>query len=347
LDFQRNREMITAKIKSKLPLLALVVVLILALAMPAILNSDFLLSVLIESGAMVMVALGFAAVFRSGQLSLGQAAFAAVGGYAGGILAAKFSWPFWACLLAGGVGAALVAFLLGIVVLRLGGLYFTIATLALGEITSIIASNWSEVTEGNIGIGVPIPVVQLGALTIDFGADKSAFYYVILLLIVLFALALWRIDNSKLGRIMKSVAVNPTLSEHSGIYLMKYRVIIFTLASFITGVGGSFYVHYFAWAGPSLFTSILSNGVLIMCVIGGLWSLVWGPIIGGVIYTFVGTLMQLNLEGLRPLFFGGVVVLILILMPNGLVDLPYKVPLLMKGLFKQKTAAPAESKGNG
>ena len=235
-----------------------------------------------------------------------------------------------------------MAFLLGVVVLRLGGLYFTIATLALGEITNIIASNWSAVTEGNIGIGVPMPVVQLGALTIDFGADKSAFYYVALLLIVLAALALWRIDNSRLGRIMKSVAVNPTLSEHSGMYLMKYRVIVFTIACFITGVGGAFYVHYFAWVGPSLFTSILSNGALMMCVIGGLWSLVWGPIIGAVIYTYLGTLMQLNLEGLRPLVFGAAVVIILIVMPNGLVDLQYKLPIWFKSIFKRKQAVPVK-----
>jgi branched-chain amino acid transport system permease protein len=338
--------MMTVKLKSKLPLILLAIVVALAVAMPYMLNDDFLLSVLIESGAMVLVALGFAAVFRCGQLSLGQAAFAAVGGYTGGILAAKFAWPFWACLVAGGVGAAVVAFLLGIVVLRVGGLYFTIATLTLGEITNIIASNWSEVTEGNIGMAIPFPVVQLGTLTIDFGADKSAFYYVVLLLVILSALILWRVDNSRLGRIMKSVAVNPTLSEHSGIYLMKYRVIVFTLASFITGLGGAFYVHYFAWAGPTLFTSILSNGVLMMCVIGGLWSLVWGPIIGAVIYTYIGTLMQLNLEGLRPLFFGAVVVLILILMPNGLVDLQYKVPLMVKGWLKRKPET-AASKGEG
>jgi branched-chain amino acid transport system permease protein len=334
--------MMTAKIRSKIPLLLLVILLILAVAMPAILNSDFLLSVLIESGAMVLVALGFAAVFRSGQLSLGQAAFAAVGGYAGGILAAKFGFPFWAALLAGGVAAAVVAFLLGVVVLRLGGLYFTIATLALGEIAVIIASNWSQVTEGNIGIGVPMPVIQIGSMVIDFGADKSAFYYAALLLIAVSALILWRIDNSRLGRIMKSVAVNPTLSEHSGMYLMKYRVIVFTIASFITGVGGAFYVHYFAWVGPSMFSSILSNGALMMCVIGGLWSLVWGPIIGAVIYTYLGTIMQLNLEGLRPMVFGAVVVLILIVMPNGLVDLPYKLPIWFKSIFKRKQAIPVK-----
>jgi branched-chain amino acid transport system permease protein len=334
---------LTDKLKNRIPLILLVGVLVVALTIPAILNSDFLLSVLIESCAMVLLALGFAAVFRSGQLSLGQAAYTAIGGYTAGILAVKFGWPFWACLIAGGFGAAIVAFLLGIVVLRLGGMYFTIATLALGEIVLIIASNWGPVTEGTAGIAIPMPIVHLGGITINFGVDRAAFYYIGLLLIIASAFVLWRIDNSRLGRIARSVAVNPTLSEHAGIYLMKYRVIIFTLASFITGVGGAFYVQYYAWVGPALFTGILSTSALMMCVLGGLWSLVWGPIIGAVIYTYVGTLMQLSLEGLRPLFFGAVVVLILILMPNGLVELQYRVPMLVKSWLnriRRPSAAP-------
>lgn len=319
--------------------------LLVALAMPAILNSDFLLSVLIESCAMVLLALGFAAVFRSGQLSLGQAAYSAVGGYTAGILAVNFGWPFWACLIAGGIGAAIVAFLLGIVVLRLGAMYFPIATLALGEIVVIIASNWGQVTGGTTGIAIPMPVVHMGGITINFGVDRVAFYYIGLLLIIVSAFVLWRIDNSRLGRIARSVAVNPILSEHSGIHLMKYRVIIFTLASFITGVGGAFYVQYYAWVGPALFTGILSNSAVIMCVLGGLWSLVWGPIIGAVIYTYVGTLIQLSLEGLRPLFFGAIVVLILILLPNGLVELQYRVPMLLKSWLRRKQGHAAAPKG--
>jgi branched-chain amino acid transport system permease protein len=331
--------MLSEKFKTKLPVILLAVFLLVALLMPQLLNNDFLLSILIESCAMVLVALGFAAVFRSGQLSLGQAAFAAVGGYAGAFAAVWFDFPFWAAMLVGGIAAAIVAFLLGIVVLRLGGLYFTIATLVLGEISTIIASNWTAVTGGNIGIGIPMPVIQLGSLVVDFAVDKSAFYYVALLLIVLSALALWRIDHSRLGRIMKSVAMNPVLSEHSGMHLMKYRVIVFTLASFITGVGGAFYVHYMAWVSPALFTSYLSNAALIMCVIGGLWSLVAGPIIGAVLYTYFGTILQLNLEGMRPLIFGALVVIILIVMPNGLVDLQSKLPVWFKSLFRKKQAA--------
>lgn len=316
-----------------LPIGLLIVVLI----FPLVVRDRFTLSILIEAGAMALVALGFAAVFRSGQLSLGQAAFAAVGGYAGGLMAARFGFPFWLALIVGGVAAAIVAFLLGVVVLRLGGLYFSITTIALGEIAVIVARNWDVVTGGVTGVAVVPPLIEIGNLTVDFATNKMAFYYVVVLLVVLSGLVLWRIDQSRMGRIMKSVAVNPTLSEHLGMHLMKYRVIVFTVACFITGVGGVFYVFYNGWVGPSLFTGVMSNTVLIMCVIGGIWSMVSGPIIGSLIVTYFGTLMQIRLEGLRPLVFGATVVILLMLLPNGLVDLQYKFPSWIKGLLKRKS----------
>lgn len=78
--------------------------------------------------------------------------------------------------------------------------------------------------------------------------------------------------------------------------------------------------------------------ILLMCVIGGVWTAVAGPIIGSVIVTYFGTQMQIHLEGLRPLVFGAVVVLLIFVLPNGFVDLPYKLPLWIKGLFKKNLA---------
>lgn len=330
----------TAKKNTRLLKWAMLIsLIIIVLAFPLLVRDRFILSTIIEAGAMALVALGFAAVFRSGQLSLGQAAFAAIGGYVGGLLAARLDFPFWLALIAGGIAAAVVAFLLGIVVLRLGGLYFSITTIALGEIAVIVARNWDVVTEGAMGVVVVPPLLEIGNVTIDFATEKAAFYYVVVLLVALSAILLWRIDQSRLGRIVKSVAVNPMLSEHLGMHLMKYRVIMFTVACFVTGLGGVFYVFYNGWVGPALFTSALSNSVLIMCVIGGIWSMVSGPIIGSLIVTYFGTLLQLRLEGLRPLVFGAAVVILLLVLPNGLVDLQYKFPAWIKGLLSKKQPA--------
>ena len=130
----------------------------------------------------------------------------------------------------------------------------------------------------------------------------------------------------------------PVMSENLGMHLMKYRVKMFTLAAFVTGLAGAFYVYYLSWVGPPLFSGGQSMAALIYCVIGGLYSPVAGPIIGAVILTYLGTLMQIHLEGLRPLVFGAMVILFLFVLPNGLVELQVKLPLWIKGLFKNKSA---------
>jgi branched-chain amino acid transport system permease protein len=331
------------KDKKRLLLLTLAVFLVVVLAVPLFITADTYLSMFIETGFMILVCFGFAALYRTGQLSLGQAAFAAVGGYTSAIIAIKLNCPFVLSLLAGGIVSALVAFVLGVVVLRLGGMYFTVATLALGEIMSIVLQDWTAVTGGNIGIGVAMPAIEIGGMSLDFGATRAAYYYTIVALIILAALILWRLFRSRLGRIMTSIAVNPMLSEHSGIPLMKYKLIVFLIASFFTGIAGSFYVYYMNWAGPPLFSSILSSAALMICVIGGLWSLLAGPVIGSLIYIYLGTFLGLQLQGLRPLVFGGFVIILLLALPNGLVDLQYKFPVWVKGLFARKDPAKASN----
>jgi branched-chain amino acid transport system permease protein len=262
----------------------------------------------------------------------------AIGGYVAALLATKIGAPFWLALVVGGVAAGVVAFLVGIVVLRMGGLYFAIATMAFGEIVTIIAKNWDVVTSGMTGIAVSAPVVTIGNIVINFATNKLPYYYIMVFLVIIFALMFWRIDRSRLGRIVRSTAVSPLLSEHLGMHLMKYRVIMFTLASFVAGIAGAFYVYYLSWVGPPLFAAGQSTIVLIMCVIGGLWSAVSGPIIGALIVSYLGTIMQIHLEGLRPLVFGVAVIVIIFVLPNGLVDLQTKFPIWIKGLFKNKSA---------
>ncbi|MBN1376413.1 MAG: branched-chain amino acid ABC transporter permease [Dehalococcoidia bacterium] len=327
-----------SKFKSKIPLILLITFVVIVVAFPLVIKDRFVLSILIEAGVMCLFALGFAAVFRSGQLSLGQAAFMAIGGYVAALVATKAGSPFWLSLLIGGVASAIVAFLIGIVVLRMGGLYFAIATLAFGEIITIIAKNWDTVTSGMTGIAISAPVVNIGSVVINFAITKLPYYYIIVFLVILFALMFWRIDRSRLGTIVRSTAVAPLLSEHLGMYLMKYRVIMFTLAAFVTGIAGAFYVYYLSWVGPPIFASGQSTIVLIMCVIGGLWSPIAGPLIGAFIVSYFGTIMQIHLEGLRPLVFGVVVILLIFVLPNGLVELQYKFPLWIKSIFKNKSA---------
>jgi len=294
---------------------------LLVILFPLIVRDRFLLATLIESSIWCLCAIGFAAVFRVGQISMGQAAFMAIGGYTAALLSANAGVSIWLTLPAAGVAAAMVACLLGLVVLRIGGLYFAIATLAFGEIASIISLNWSDVTQGPTGIALPTPDdVAIGNLTINFSQSALPFYYLSALLVAVGGLVFWRIDRSRLGRITRSVAENDILSEHLGMHLMKYRVIMFTLAGFFTGVGGALYVHYLLWVGPPLFTGAQSFSVLMMCVVGGVGSSFAGPVLGAILLTLAGTYMGILFEGLRPLTYGLLVLAVIWLLPGGVMD---------------------------
>ncbi len=288
---------------------------------PLLVRDRFLLAALTESGIWCLCAIGFAAVFRVGQISMGQAAFMAIGGYVAAIMASKWESSIWLTLPAAGAAAAAVACLLGLVVLRIGGLYFAIATLAFGEITTIISRNWSNVTQGPSGIALPVPEdLSIGGLVISFSRSALPFYYLSALLVLVAGLIFWRLDRTRMGRITRSVAENDILSEHLGMHLMKYRVIMFTLAAFFTGVGGALYVHYLLWAGPPLFTGAQSFAVLMMCVVGGISSSVTGPVLGALLLTISGTYMGILFEGLRPLTYGLLVLAVIWLLPNGVMD---------------------------
>jgi branched-chain amino acid transport system permease protein len=300
-------------------LVALIVIL------PVFTTNVITLSIFISSGIWAIAAMGFTLVLRTGQFSLGQAAFMAIGGYTSAILTVKLGMPFWPSFFMAGVVSGIVALLVGSVVLRVGGTYFSIITLALGEVVRIIAQQWESVTRGTRGLitSPPNPIV-LGGFEINFYASAVPFYYFMVLLVAITALVFWQIGRSRMGGTFYSIAANPILAEHQGIHLMKYRVIAFTVAGVFTGFAGSLYVHSLTVITPYMLGLWQSIQIMIMSIVGGISFLAGGPIIGAILlYTFGIYLSRLEIYGIQQLLFGGVVVLVLIFLPKGtgLVDL--------------------------
>jgi len=283
------------------------------------------LSIIISSGIWAIAAMGFTLILRTGQFSMGQAAFMAIGAYTSAILSVKLGWPFWPSFLLSGVVSGLISFLVGIVVLRVGGVYFSIITLALGEIVRIVAQEWEPVTRGSRGLvtSAPNPIV-LGSFEINFYASTVPYYYFMILLVGITALFFWQLGRSRIGGTFASIAANQVLAEHQGIHLMKYRVIAFTTAGVFTGFAGAYYAHFLSIISPGMLGLWQSIQIMIMSIVGGISSLVAGPIIGSfLLYNLSNYLSRLPIYGIQPLIFGGAVVLVLLFLPkgNGLIDL--------------------------
>jgi branched-chain amino acid transport system permease protein len=311
--------------KSVVPKAVIGLVVLLIVLVPVMTTNESTLSILILSGIWSVTAMGFTLVLRTGQFSLGQAAFMAIGGYTSAILTAQMGWSFWPAFFLAGLVSGLAALLIGMVVLRVGGIYFSIITLALCEVIRIIAQQWESVTRGARGlITSPPNPISLGFFEINFFSSPVPYFYLTVGLVAVTALIFWRIGESRLGRSFAGVALNPVLAEHQGMYLMKYRVIAFTVAAVFTGLAGSLYAHSLTVITPTMLGLWQSIQIMIMSIVGGFGSLVGGPIIGSVLlYTFGSYLTRLEIYGIQQLFFGAVVVLVLLFLPKGtgLIDL--------------------------
>ncbi|UCH51668.1 MAG: branched-chain amino acid ABC transporter permease [Chloroflexota bacterium] len=312
--------------KTLLPRTVIGVLIGLFVIIPVFTTSVITLSILISSGIWAIAVMGFVLILRTGQFSMGQAAFMALGGYASAILTVNLRMPFWPSFLLAGVISGIIALIIGLVVLRVGGIYFSIITLAFGEIVRILAQYMEGITRGVRGIiPPPPPTISLAGLEINFAAGNPVpYYYFMVLLVAIASLVFWQIGRSRLGGTFASLALNQVLAEHQGIHLMKYRVIAFTVAGVFTGFAGAYYTNFLSIITPLMFGLWQSIQIMMMSIVGGVSSIVGGALIGAtVLYTLGRYLSLLPIYNIQYLLFGAIVVLVLLFLPKGtgLVDL--------------------------
>lgn len=292
---------------------------------PLFTSNTITLSIFISSGVWAIAVMGFTLILRTGQFSMGQAAFMAVGAYASAILSLTFGLPFWPGFLLAGIISGIVALIIGLVVLRVGGIYFSIITLALAEIVRILAQQWEGVTHGVRGLRPPIPpTIGLGSFEINFATSTVPYFYFMIILVAITAMVFWKIEHSRIGGTFSSMAANQILAEHQGIHLMKYRVIAFTIAGVFTGFAGAYYANFLSIITPFMFGLWQSIQIMMMSIVGGISSIVGGALIGATVLYALGVyLARLPIFNIQYLLFGAAVVLVLIFLPKGtgLVDL--------------------------
>jgi branched-chain amino acid transport system permease protein len=226
-------------------------------------------SILIFAGINVMAAYSFYVPFKTGQVSLGQAGFMAVGAYASAILTAKFAIPFPFALIFGGLVAGIVGVLVGFPALRIKGIYLLLLTLGFSEIVQVIALSWDYV-----GGAQGFRQIAFNRHTLDY-------------LVVLIPLLIWffaRLERSSLGRAMDSIHQDETAAEVMGIDVVRTKLFAFGLGAMIAGFAGALYAHHATFMDSSTFNIMIAVEILMFVVIGGA-STYWGPLLGAVFLT--------------------------------------------------------------
>lgn len=222
----------------------------------------------------------------TGQISLGHAAFVAIGAYGTAILSTKLGLPFWICLPVSGVMAAFVGLGLGIPCLRLKGLYLAMATMAFGVVVDFVVITWTTVTRGVRGINVAR--VEIFGYSLD---SDQKIYYFLLILTALSIIAMKNLIRTRVGRAFIAIRDRDIAAEIMGINVTAYKLMSFTISSFFAGVAGAMYSYTMGYIHPEHFTLLLSIQYLAMIIVGGLGTIL-GSIFGAVFIILVPELIK-------------------------------------------------------
>lgn len=272
--------------------------LILGFLLAPLAMGTYWVSLLILIGINVIVALGLNLVTGyTGQISLGHAAFFAVGAYTSAVLTGKFGVSFWLALPASGVVGALVGIFVGLPALRLKGLYLAIATMGFGFIIEEIIVQWEGITNGVNGLSIQRPTIQNFSL-----ASDHRYYYLVFLVVLLSILVLRNLLRTGSGRAFLAIRDSETAAESMGINLAVYKTAAFCISAFYTGIAGALFAHFMRFIGPENFSILESISFLVMILVGGLGS-VHGSVFGAVFITFLPEGISLSKDYL-PAFIG-------------------------------------------
>lgn len=239
------------------------------------------------SGIAIIAAIGLNLLTGlTGQISLGHAAFVALGAYSCAILASRLGLPFWFTIPAGGVVAALFGILLGFPCLRLKGLYLAMATMSFGVVVEYGVTHWESLTMGVRGISVPTPTILGYTL-----GDPSKLFYVTLFFVAILTLGAKNIARTRVGRAFVAIRDRDVAAGVIGVNLTKYKVMAFAISAFYGGVAGGLYSYSMTYLHPENFTLLLSIEYIAMIIIGGLGSIL-GSIFGAVFLTVIPDIIK-------------------------------------------------------
>jgi len=281
---------------------------------------DHVVQVLSNIGMISFIALSAYVLLLTGEISFGQQAFFAIGAYASGIATAMWGWAFWPGLAWGAGMAGAAAFVLAWPTLRMRGLFFAIGTLAFAEMVRLgfeVFRYQVEIDGERVG---PDGSEGFRGIRYVFEHDVSAVEYMLLIYALLAGVLvlLFAVERTRIGAILRMLGEDDLLAEAQGVNRTYYKVLATVAAGAIAGVGGVLYAHMNTYVEPKIFSVMLGVHSLAYGLIGGLGT-AFGPLLG--VALDVGLLESTRMfSGYRMIVFGGLVAVLLIFRPRGLLD---------------------------
>ncbi|MDH6300092.1 branched-chain amino acid transport system permease protein [Polynucleobacter sphagniphilus] len=234
-----------------------------------------------------LFAMGFNLLFGyMGLLSFGHAAFLGIGGYLTGISIVHYSLPWGLAILIGVIGAAIGGLLMGFLATRTRGIYFSMVTLALGQIVYFIFYKAESLTGGENGLrGVRVDNFEIFGIPVDL-LNPLAKYYVILFFVVLAIWLISRILNSPLGAVMEAIRENEKRAAACGYDVARTKLLVFILSAAICGLAGSLRALHLSIVPIDSLNYLQSGQAVMMSILGGMGTF-FGPFVGAAVMLFL------------------------------------------------------------
>jgi branched-chain amino acid transport system permease protein len=300
---------------------AVLAALVVIALLPMVLGTPYWRGILVVTAMNVLLAMSLNLVIGyTGQLSLGQSGFFAIGAYVTTVLLKSYGWNFWLAGAAAVVAAGLVGLLLAAFAARLRGHYLGIASLAFAVIVYQILINWESVTKGVRGIyGImpPPPINLPGLPEISFGNQATLFYLVAGIALLVYVM-LDNLVRSPIGETLRAIREDEISAASLGVNGARWKAFSFGLSAAIAGLAGCFYPGFVGTLVPDAFGIVESFTMLAMVIVGGMGTMI-GPVIGAIVLTFLPELLR-GFGDFRLIVYGLALTLVVLFMPGGILQ---------------------------
>jgi branched-chain amino acid transport system permease protein len=335
-----NRESNTGYLMAALGFALLAIVLIVLPHLLSFSQQEILVLLVIN----VLLVSSYRLLTLTGEWSLAHAVIMGVGAYSSALVSKNLGVPVPLAMIVGASTAGFLAFLLSFPLFRMKGFYFLIASFAAGEVIRLMWK-WSDLT---FLFGGPKGIKRIPSfpdiLSIDF-YEPVNYYYLCVIVVGISLLILYRVERSRVGLTFHAIHWQDKLAESVGVNTFRYRMLAFVISAFFAGLAGALYAHYVGAVAPNRFSVEEMVYILIWAIVGGTATF-YGPIFGVVALTVLNevVLRSLDVDEMRPMFYGAILIISILFLPNGLEGLVPKI----KGWFARRkgkgamTELPAE-----
>ncbi len=278
---------------------------------PVLVKDEFILRLLIS--ALMFGGLAMAFDFTAGFINIvnfGFAAFMGLGAYTSGLLVVKLGWSPWLGMAAGAASAGVFGFGLGLLTIRLGGIFASCMTWFVALAMMSTAGNMVELTQGHAGITIP--------LLFDTVKNWSYFYVILAMVLVIYIL-LVGITRTRVGLAFRAIGQDIEAAGSSGIDAIRYKVMNFTISCAIAGLLGGFYAHFIGILTPAVMHTGHTVEIMAIAYIGGRGT-IWGTLVSAMIMIPAMESLKGLLE-FRLIMYGALMIVVMIYYPKGLVGL--------------------------